>query len=123
MSTKIEVIKEFKFEAAHRLTNVNPDHKCGRLHGHSFRVEIALEGTMNEKEGWLMDFGDISTVVKPIVDNELDHQYLNEIPDLGNPTSENISIWLWKRIKPLLPDLKSVTVHETCTARVIYRGE
>jgi 6-pyruvoyltetrahydropterin/6-carboxytetrahydropterin synthase len=123
MSKKIEVVKEFRFEAAHRLTNVNPEHKCGKLHGHSFRVEIALEGVINDKEGWLMDFGDISSVVKPIVDNELDHQYLNEITDMGNPTSENISVWLWKRLKPMLPDLKSVTVHETCTARVIYRGE
>lgn len=121
-SKLVELTKEFKFEAAHRLTNVAPEHKCGRLHGHSFIVEISVMGDVDPSSGWLIDFGDISKVVRPIIDDELDHRYLNEIEGMDNPTSENIAIWLWNRIKPSLPVLSAVMVQETATARAIYRG-
>lgn len=117
----IEVIKEYRFEAAHLLTKVPPKHKCARLHGHSFRFEVRVGGEINPDMGWVIDFGDISAVVKPLVDI-LDHNYLNEIPGLENPTSERISLWLWERIKPSLPGLREIVVHETCTARCSYRG-
>lgn len=121
-SKRVEIVKEYTFEAAHRLTHVAPEHKCGRLHGHSFRVEVKLAGEIDPDTGWLIDFGEISGVVKPIVDGMLDHSYLNELPGLGNPTSENIAVWLWEKIKPQLTGLVEVVVHETCTARCIYRG-
>ena len=118
----MEVFKEFSFEAAHRLPNVPPGHKCARLHGHSFRVRIHVAGPIDEHVGWVMDFADIKEVCKPVLD-QLDHYYLNEIPGLENPTSENLARWLWRRIKPLLPGLSRVQVMETCTSGCEYRGE
>jgi 6-pyruvoyltetrahydropterin/6-carboxytetrahydropterin synthase len=96
-------------------------HKCARLHGHSFRFEIHVHGPIDPETGWLMDYGDISKIVKP-VRNELDHRYLNEIPGLENPTSEVLAAWIWARVKPNLPALSAVVVEETCTARCIFRG-
>ncbi len=118
----VEIIKEFRFEAAHFLPRVPADHKCRRMHGHSFRFEIKLVGPVDQESGWLMDFGDISRVVRPVVDSELDHRLLNDVDGLENPTSEEISIWLWKRLKPSMPLLTEITVHETCNSRCIYRG-
>jgi 6-pyruvoyltetrahydropterin/6-carboxytetrahydropterin synthase len=117
----VEIVKEYKFEAAHKLTRVPEGHKCGRLHGHSFTFEVHLKGEANPDTGWLMDFGEISKVAKPLVE-ELDHHYLNEIPGLENPTSEEIAMWLWKRIKPQIPSLTEIVVYETCTAKAVYRG-
>jgi len=117
----VEIVKEYRFEAAHKLIKVAQGHKCGRLHGHSFKFEVHLSGEADSQTGWLMDFGDISKTVKPLVE-ELDHNYLNEIPGLENPTSEEIAIWLWNKIKPAIPSLRKIVVYETCTARAVYRG-
>src|SRR6476660_7480334 len=110
---KIELRKTFQFEAAHLLPNLPTTHKCRRLHGHSFQVEIAVVGEMDPKLGWLIDYAAISDAFKPLLDR-LDHYYLNEIPGLENPTSENVAIWIWRRIKPALPGLCKVVVNETC---------
>jgi 6-pyruvoyltetrahydropterin/6-carboxytetrahydropterin synthase len=118
----MEIFKEFTFEAAHRLPNLPPEHKCSRLHGHSFHVRICVTGPVGDSSGWVMDFGDIKAVCKPVID-ELDHRYLNEIEGLENPTSERIAQWLWQRIKPRLPQLSAVEVRETCTSGCRYRGE
>jgi 6-pyruvoyltetrahydropterin/6-carboxytetrahydropterin synthase len=115
------IVKEFRFEAAHLLPNVPEGHKCSRLHGHSFRIEVQVEGEVDPHIGWVMDFADIKAVVKPIID-QLDHYYLNDIEGLENPTSEVIAGWLWDRIKPDLPLLSRIVVHETCTARSEYEG-
>jgi 6-pyruvoyltetrahydropterin/6-carboxytetrahydropterin synthase len=120
---RVELSKRYRFEAAHRLPNVPSDHKCFRMHGHSFEVEIALIGEMDEKLGWLIDFGEISAIVEPILKRELDHRVLNDLPGLENPTSEMLSIWLWRRLHPVMPQLAAITVHETCTARCTYRGD
>jgi 6-pyruvoyltetrahydropterin/6-carboxytetrahydropterin synthase len=119
---KLELRKTFQFEAAHLLPELSPDHKCRRLHGHSFRAEIVVAGECDPKLGWVMDYADISAAFKPLFD-QLDHRYLNEIPGLENPTSEIIAAWIWDRLKPSLPQLIEVVVAETCTARCIYRGE
>lgn len=119
---RVELSKRYRFEAAHRLPNVPSHHKCFRMHGHSFEVEISLAGEMDETLGWLVDFGEITEIVEPILKGELDHRVLNDVPGLENPTSEFLSIWLWRRLAPLMPTLASVTVHETCTARCTYRG-
>lgn len=121
-SRRVEIVKEYAFEAAHLLPNTPPGHKCRRLHGHSFRFEVKLAGEVDDKAGWLVDFGDISRIVKPLLDDYLDHNYLNEVPGLENPSSEAIAMWLWARIKPHLPQLCEIVVHETCTSRCIYRG-
>ena len=118
----MEIFKEFTFEAAHRLPNVPSSHKCARLHGHSFRVEIHVRGPVGDSSGWVMDFADLKTAFQPLHD-QLDHNYLNEIEGLSNPTSENLARWIWRRLRPSLPELCQVIVRETCTAGCIYRGE
>ena len=84
---KVELRKTFQFEAAHRLPNVPPGHKCARLHGHSFRLEIRVRGPLDPTLGWVMDFADIKAAFQPIYE-QLDHHYLNDVPGLENPTSE-----------------------------------
>jgi 6-pyruvoyltetrahydropterin/6-carboxytetrahydropterin synthase len=119
----MELLKEFTFEAAHRLPSVPPDHRCARLHGHSYRVIIHVSGEVDPTSGMVMDFADIKIAFKPIVDEHLDHYYLNDVPGLENPTSENLARWIWQRLSQTLPQLSAVEVRETCTSGVIYRGE
>lgn len=121
MTFTAEIFREFTFEAAHRLPGVPEDHKCSRLHGHSYRVEVHVTGAVGEDSGWVRDFGDIKSAFKPI-EEQLDHYYLNEIPGLENPTSEVLAAWIWDRLAPGLPDLTAVAVRETCTSGCIYRG-
>jgi len=118
---QMELRKTFQFEAAHLLPGLPKSHKCRRLHGHSFKVEIAVTGDVDPKLGWVMDYAEIRNAFKPLWE-KLDHFYLNEIPGLENPTSENVAIWIWKKLKPRLPLLTEVVVAETCTARCVYRG-
>ena len=118
---RVELRKTFQFEAAHRLPRLREDHKCRRLHGHSFKVELAIAGECDSKLGWLMDYADIAEAFKPLWE-QLDHRYLNEVSGLENPTSETIAVWIWDRLKPKLPLLIEVVVAETCTARCVYRG-
>jgi 6-pyruvoyltetrahydropterin/6-carboxytetrahydropterin synthase len=118
----MEIYKEFGFESAHRLPNLPDDHKCSRLHGHSFRVSVHVEGPVGEHTGWVMDFADVSAACAPVRD-ELDHRYLNEVPGLENPTSEVLAAWIWARLAPALPGLSMVEVRETCTAGCRYRGD
>ncbi|MDP4790186.1 MAG: 6-carboxytetrahydropterin synthase QueD [Haliea sp.] len=118
----MEIFKEFHFEAAHRLPNVPAGHKCERLHGHSFQVRLVVTGEAHDPSGWVMDFGDIKSAFKPVLER-LDHFYLNDIPGLENPTSENIARWIWNELKPSLEQLSQIEIRETCTSGCIYRGE
>ena len=118
---KIELRKTFQFEAAHRLPRLPESHKCHRLHGHSFQTEIVVAGECDPRLEWLVDYADLSAAFRPLWE-QLDHRYLNEIPGLANPTSENIAVWIWERLKPRLPLLTEVVVAETCTARCVFRG-
>jgi 6-pyruvoyltetrahydropterin/6-carboxytetrahydropterin synthase len=120
--TITEIFKEFSFEAAHCLPHVPEGHKCGRLHGHSFRVALHVTGPVEPESGWLMDFAELKEGFTPLYDR-LDHHYLNEIEGLENPTSENIARWIWDHLKPVLPQLSQVVVQETCTSGAVYRGE
>jgi 6-pyruvoyltetrahydropterin/6-carboxytetrahydropterin synthase len=117
----MELFKEFGFEAAHRLPNLPPEHKCSRLHGHSFKVKVHIEGAIDPEFGWVIDFGDIKQAFKPL-EEELDHHYLNDIPGLENPTSEVLAVWIWDRLKGELPQLVAIEVRETCTSGCIYHG-
>jgi 6-pyruvoyltetrahydropterin/6-carboxytetrahydropterin synthase len=114
--------KDFFFEAAHSLPNVPESHKCRRIHGHSYRVEISVEGEVDPALGWLYDHSLISVAMKPIVDH-LDHRYLNEVPGLENPTIENLCAWIWKQIEAKCPGLCEIVIYETPTVRCTYRGE
>ncbi len=117
----MEIYKTFWLEAAHRLPNVHAGHKCARLHGHSFRVDVHVRGPLGTESGWVMDFADVKAAFEPL-HRRLDHNYLNEIEGLENPTSENLAIWIWNRLEPELPGLCAVAVAETCTSGCIYRG-
>ena len=118
---RVRLVREFTFEAAHLLPNVPEGHKCRRLHGHSFRVELVCEGEIDPHTGWLIDFADIKLAFQPLRER-LDHHYLNEIEGLENPTAENIARWIWQRLEPVLPQLTQVNLAETCTSRCEYIG-
>ena len=118
----MEIYKEFMFESAHRLPNVEEGHKCGRLHGHSFKCTIFVAGPVGAKTGWVVDYGDIKKPFMPIWD-QLDHHYLNDIPGLENPTSEVMAKWIWDKLKPDMPELTKILINETCTSGCLYQGE
>ena len=120
---RVELTRDYAFEAAHRLPLLPPSHPCHRMHGHSYKIGVTLAGEVDPRTGWLVDFDEITQVVEPIVQGELDHRVLNEVPGLENATSEMLALWLWKRLSPLLSHLSAITVHETCAARCVYRGE
>lgn len=117
----MDIFKSFQIEAAHRLPNVPAGHKCERLHGHSYTVEIHVRGPIGIETGWVIDFADIQKAFRPLFE-QLDHHYLNEVEGLANPTSENIARWIWNRLQSSLPELFKVVVYETCTSGCVYRG-
>lgn len=121
MTEIVELVKDFRFEAAHFLPNVPEGHKCRRIHGHSFRGEVAVRGPLDPVLGWVMDFADLKAAVEPLV-HRLDHYLLNEIPGLENPTSEVLAVWIWRELAPRLPLLVRITIEETCTSRCHYLG-
>jgi 6-pyruvoyltetrahydropterin/6-carboxytetrahydropterin synthase len=118
----MEIYKEFTLEIAHRLPNTPIGHKCGRLHGHSLRVEVHVSGDVDEERGWVVDYADIKEAFAPLFEM-LDHRFLNDVDGLENPTSENLCRWLWHRLKKSLPSLSQIVVHETCTTGCVYRGQ
>ncbi len=117
----VRLSKSFGFEAAHWLPCFPEGHKCRRMHGHSFRVDVIVEGELDPSVGYLIDFADIKRATEPL-ERELDHRCLNEIAGLENPTSEMVAAWIWARLKPALPMLSEVVVHETCTSTCHFRG-
>lgn len=118
---RAELVKSFRFEAAHSLTGVAEGHKCRRVHGHSYRLDVHVEGPVDARTGMVVDFHDIAKLVKPLID-QLDHHLLNEIPGLENSTSETLCKYLWDRLKPALPMLRALTIWESDTSRCVFRG-
>ena len=117
----MEIFKTFTIEAAHRLPNVPEGHKCARLHGHSFKIELHVSGDVDPNFGWVMDFAALKAAFLPFYDR-LDHHCLNDVEGLENPTSERLAEWIWERLKPEVPLLSAVVVHETCTSGCRYTG-
>ncbi len=117
----MDVFRVFQIEAAHRLPNVPEGHKCARMHGHSFRIEVHVSGPVGEQTGWVMDFADLKAAFQPLFD-QLDHRCLNDIEGLENPTSEVLARWIWERLEADLPGLSKVVVQETCNAGCVYTG-
>ena len=113
--------RSYRFEAAHFLPKVPSGHKCARMHGHSYAIEIAIEGEVDPELGWVVDFAVLDEHAAPLV-RALDHRVLNEIDGLANPTSELVAAWWWHRLAPNLPGLVEVVVSETPTSRCVYRG-
>lgn len=120
------IYKEFRFEAAHRLPH--HDGKCQRLHGHSWVGRVYVQSnhliTSGAQQGMVMDYGDIKEYLQPLVDQFLDHYYLNETMGLENPTSEEVARWVYEKLeKSGLPGLCAVEIQETCTSGCRYVKE
>jgi 6-pyruvoyltetrahydropterin/6-carboxytetrahydropterin synthase len=119
---RTELSRTFRIEATHRLPNVPPDHKCARLHGHSFQVTLHVGGEVDPHLGWIVDYADLDRAFEPL-HALLDHRYLNEVPGLENPTSELLARFVLERVKLKAGTLLSVTVAETClSACTVYAG-
>ena len=117
----MEIFKQFHIEAAHWLPNVPAGHKCGRMHGHSFQIEVHVAGPVDAQLGWVLDFAEIKAAFQPVEDR-IDHRCLNDVEGLENPTSENLARWLWVQLQPALPLLSRIVVRETCTSGCVYTG-
>ena len=118
----MELFKQFSIEAAHWLPNVPADHKCRRMHGHSFQIQVHVRGPVDPLLGWVMDFAEIKAAFAPVED-EIDHRCLNDVEGLENPTSENLARWIWRELRPALPLLSRIVIRETCTSGCVYSGE
>ena len=116
-----ELVHTIRFEAARRLPRVPPGHPCGRLYGLAFYLDIHVVGALDPATGWVFDFAEIERAFAPLR-AELDHNYLNDLPGLENPTSEMLVTWIWDRLAPQLPGLRMLCLRENDVSRVIYRG-
>jgi 6-pyruvoyltetrahydropterin/6-carboxytetrahydropterin synthase len=118
----MEIYKDFSFDSAHFLPHVPDGHKCKNMHGHTYKLRVVVKGTPDPKLGWIMDFKELKDIVNPLID-QLDHKLINDVKGLENPTAENITIWIWNHIKPLLGNLSKIELYETPTTGVIYSGD
>lgn len=119
----MEIYKEFSFDSAHFLPNVEDGHKCKNMHGHTYRLRVYIKGTPDPHLGWIMDFKELKDIISGKVIDQLDHKLINDIKGLENPTAENITIWIWDQIKPLLPQMNRIELFETPTTGVVYAGD
>ena len=118
----MRIYKEFSFEAAHFLPSAPPGHPNARVHGHSFRVRVTLDGEPDETTGVVMHLDDVESAVADARE-ALDHRFLNEVDGLSQPTLERISIWLWERLHNRLPGLTEIEVaRDSCHEGCVYRG-
>lgn len=116
------IYQHFTFDAAHFLPHVSEEHKCRNLHGHTYHLSLYIAGEILEREGWILDFSDLKAIAAPVI-GKLDHTLLNNIEGLENPTAELLVVWIWQKIKPLLPGLRKIELKETPALGVIYEGE
>jgi len=116
-----KLVHIIRFEAARKLTKVPKDHPCSNLYGLAFKLEIHVEGHVNPETGFVMDFNDIEKSFQPIK-RKIDHNYLNDIKELENPTSEILIKWIWNNLKPELNELKKLVLWENEVSRVEYKG-
>jgi 6-pyruvoyltetrahydropterin/6-carboxytetrahydropterin synthase len=115
------IFKEITFDSAHYLPQLHESHKCRQMHGHTYRLKVWLEGKPDAR-GWVMDFAEVKRIMEPVME-KIDHKVLNEVEGLDNPTCELVAIWIWDRLKPGLPLLKRIELHETPSSGVVYEGD
>jgi 6-pyruvoyltetrahydropterin/6-carboxytetrahydropterin synthase len=118
----MEIYKEFSFDSAHFLPYLPEDHKCRQIHGHTYTLRVYLKGNFVKDQNWIMDFKELKNTVLPTLEL-VDHKLLNEIQGLHNPTAENITVWFWEHLQPVLPLLSRIELKETATSGVIYNGK
>ena len=118
----MRIYKEFFFEAAHFLPSAPQGHPNARVHGHSFRARVAVDGEPDEKTGILVHFDDLDDAVADARE-ALDHRLLNEVEGLQSPTLERLAMWLWDRLHNRLPGLAEIEVaRDSCHEGCVYRG-
>jgi len=117
----MEIFREFTFDAAHRLDHLPPGHKCARLHGHTYRLTVYLDGPLDPTMGWVVDFAEVKRLTQRVLE-PLDHHLLNDVPGLEQPTTERIAMWVWDRLKPELPQLSKVVLWENANSGCTYTG-
>ena len=115
------VYKKFNIESARSLPNLPKTHPCHKIHGHSFKIIISVEGQIDKQSGFVMDFQIIENAFQPIK-TLLDHTYLNDVKGLSNPSSENICIWIWDKLESSLPNIYKIEIKETDSTGCIYKG-
>jgi 6-pyruvoyltetrahydropterin/6-carboxytetrahydropterin synthase len=115
------IFKEFNFDSAHFLPKVPATHPCSQMHGHTYRLRVLLEGVPEETLGWILDFKELKGRVEGLL-SQVDHHCLNQVDGLENPTCEQLIVWIWKGLKPLLPKLCRLELYETPTSGAIYEG-
>ena len=118
----MEVYKTFAIESARSLPKLPDEHPCSKVHGHSFKITLTVEGEIDQTTGFVMDFSDIDSAFRPIHEI-IDHAYLNDIEGLSNPTSENICIWIWNKIESSIPNICEIKIKETDSTGCKYKGE
>ncbi|MEO1584303.1 MAG: 6-carboxytetrahydropterin synthase QueD [Planctomycetota bacterium] len=117
----MEVFRQFTFDAAHRLDHLPEAHKCGRVHGHTYRLIVRAEGPVAAPVGWVIDFAELKAKVHAVID-QLDHRLLNDIQGLEQPTTEHLAAWIWDRLHPTLPELTMLELWENANSGVRYTG-
>lgn len=116
---KFELRQQFQIESARFLPHLPEGHPCRRMHGHSFKIILTLQGDLNPKIGWVRDYHEIEMTMKPLL-QQLDHRVLNEVPGLENPTSELLAVWIYERAKKQISELVRVSVQETTNTECSY---
>lgn len=117
------LVRKYTFQAARKLTKIDPTHICSNLHGHTFHVTIHIEGELNKENDFVMDFFDLDKIFNETIHNNLDHKYLNKIDGLQSPTTENVAKWIWLKLIKNLNILKEVHVFENDVYGCIYKGD
>ena len=116
------IFKQFTFDSAHFLPMVPEGHKCREIHGHTYKLTIFIEGSVDPILGWVSDFSDIKIAVGNTL-SVVDHKLLNNISGLENPTVEHVIKWLWDRFKRDMPGLSRIELYETPSSGAIYDGK
>ena len=119
----MEVFRNFRFHSARHLPNLKDDHICKTIHGHTFNLTVHVVGNINSETGFVIDFFDIDKIVNTYILPIIDHKLLNDIPDLNNPTSENLSKWIWNNLIDRIEGLSKIVLSEDHGTGIIYSGE
>ena len=116
-----ELVHTIRFESARKLIKVPAGHPCGNIYGLSFKLDIHVRGSLDNETDWVIDFDEIEKKFESIK-KQIDHNYLNDIKGLENPTTEIMITWIWNELKPTLPSLTKLVLKENEKSRVIYSG-
>lgn len=122
MAPILECFADYALACARHLPALPPEHPCHRMHGHTFDVRVVLRGPIDPVTHFVKDFGELDALWQARVHAVLDHRVLNEIPGLEHPTSERLVVWLWERLRPVLPELARIEVRESGRSGVAYAG-